>query len=143
MTEKLNVFIDTNTLLSGLIFPRGNEYKILRLVYQRKIELMLSEYVIEEARRIFDKKFQASRIKLKKFLTVVPYKSIRIPAKEEIDKHKGSIRDEKDLPILVSAIYAQPDYFISGDRDFLECEYKEKLNIMKSKAFLDINKGLL
>lgn len=51
---RFKVFIDTNILLSGVFFE-GNESKILDLV---EIDLVTSEDVVEELRKVVKKKTQ-------------------------------------------------------------------------------------
>ena len=51
------VFIDTNTLVSGLLFA-GNEAKLLNLALDEKIKLVMSEQVVEETKRTLVEKFR-------------------------------------------------------------------------------------
>lgn len=54
---------------------------------------------------------------LENFLKDITYDSITTP--EKIDARKSPyIRDVQDLPILVSAIMADVDILITGDKDF-------------------------
>lgn len=46
------------------------------------------------------------------------------------------IRDPKDLPILVSAMVAQPDIIVTGDLDFHTPEIKEYFTVMTPADFL-------
>lgn len=137
-TKKIiRVFIDTNILISGIIF-KGNEHKILNLCIKKKINLLLSEYVIKEAHRVFSKKFPEHLYLLKNTLDILNYELIKIPKKEEIKKHTYLTKDITDLPIVISAINAKPDYFISGDKDFFTNKIRQKLKVVTSKEFLDI-----
>lgn len=44
------VLIDVSILISGLVFLRGNEHRILKLAEDKAITLILPEFVLEEAR---------------------------------------------------------------------------------------------
>jgi len=46
------------------------------------------------------------------------------------------IRDQKDLPILVSAMVAQPDIIVTGDLDFHTPEIQEHFTVMTPGDFL-------
>jgi len=46
--------------------------------------------------------------------------------------------NKKDVPILVSALKASPDFFITGDKDFNSEEIKKMLNVIKTRDFLNI-----
>ena len=56
---------------------------------------------------------------------------------EKIDANKyPSIRDKKDLPVLVSAITEDIDILITGDKDFSDVEI-EKPEILTPTQFLE------
>ena len=57
---------------------------------------------------------------------------VRISSKGQVN-----IRDEKDLPILVSAIIGDVDMFITGDKDF-HCVDIEKPQIVFTKDFSEM-----
>jgi len=63
---------------------------------------------------------------------IVPAKKYRgfIPAATEL------IRDKKDAPILACALAVKPDYFVTGDKDFLTKEIREKVNTLAPSEFL-------
>ena len=46
------ILIDTNILVSGLVFLEGNEHRILKLAEERTMVLILPEFVLEEARMV-------------------------------------------------------------------------------------------
>jgi len=48
--SKFTVLIDTNILLSGLVFLDDNEHRILKLAEDKAISLALPEFVLKEAR---------------------------------------------------------------------------------------------
>jgi predicted nucleic acid-binding protein len=44
--SKPRVLLDTNILISGMVFSGGNEHKILKLAESREIVLILPDFVI-------------------------------------------------------------------------------------------------
>ena len=56
MRKALRVFINTNVLLSGLLFS-GNEHRILKSAQQGKLKLVISQDVIEKAEAVIRRKF--------------------------------------------------------------------------------------
>lgn len=46
------VLMDTNVLISGLVFSGGNEHRILRLAEDGEITLVLPEFVLQETERV-------------------------------------------------------------------------------------------
>ena len=62
------VLIDTNILVSGLVFTKGNEHKILRLAEGKEITLVLPEFVLKEARTVLSHRFPGHEILLDVFV---------------------------------------------------------------------------
>jgi len=118
----LRVLIDTNILLSGLFFE-GNEEKILNAFRLGKIQLIIPEHVLTEAKRNIQKKGTKlgnqeealrtleSIIQNAKIVPISTYYS-------NFEKAKEMIRDPEDAPILAAVLSAEHDYFVSGDKDF-------------------------
>jgi len=50
---KPTVLIDTNILVSGLVFLKGNEHKILKLAEDKTIVLILPQFVLHDATMVF------------------------------------------------------------------------------------------
>ena len=138
MATKHLVFIDTNILLSGIVFPGGNEYKILNFCLQSKFDLILCQAVLEEAKRVFNDKFPSHKQQLTKFVNKSKHKTAAFPTKSEIAHYEGFLKDKFDLPILVSAIKSNPDYFITGDKGFYMCKNKVDFKILSSREFLGL-----
>lgn len=62
-----------------------------------------------------------------------------IPAKRYrglISAATGLIKDRKDAPILACALAVKPDYFVTGDKDFLTKEIRERVNTLTPGEFL-------
>ncbi|MBS7622766.1 hypothetical protein KEJ39_03720 [Candidatus Bathyarchaeota archaeon] len=56
---KIKDLIDTNILISGLVFLKGNEHEILKLAEERKIVLVHPEFVLEEGRSVLPRSFKS------------------------------------------------------------------------------------
>ena len=140
MAVKPRVVVDTNVLLSGL-FWRGTPHLVLELAKEKYIKLYLPASVINETKRVireikpegitlFDEflKHYAAELKFKKkdFET-------------NLEKAKKLLQDPSDTPILASLMSNPPDFFVSGDQDFLIHKVREisRLNILTSRAFLE------
>ncbi len=50
---------------------------------------------------------------------------------------ENTIRDPKDRPILRAALNAHADYFLTGDKDFLESSVTDP-RILSASTFLDM-----
>jgi putative PIN family toxin of toxin-antitoxin system len=110
--------IVTNVLISGIIFPRF-AFEILNLAFKQEIRLFLPETVLEEAKVKVRDKFPDLSPELEKLLSNCPFELIPDPEEGEVIKNKGLVRDESDIPIILSAIQAKVDFFITGDKDII------------------------
>jgi len=89
---KPTVLIDTNVLISGLVFLRGNEHSILKLAEDKAITLLLPQLVIEDARIVFARRFPSHEALLAAFLSraehaVLPWKEIE----ESVSLHENKV----------------------------------------------------
>jgi predicted nucleic acid-binding protein len=81
------------------------------------------------------KKFKEKALNVEKFLSKFSYELIYTPDDFDI-KEYPLIRDKNDLPVLVSAIIADVDIIISGDKDLLTLDI-EKPEVLTPKKFLE------
>lgn len=140
--SKPRALLDTNILVSGLIYSKGREHRILKLAEEGDIHLLLPEAVIEEAREVIDRKFPGYSILLEIFLSRVGYETIgKEYVRGVVDRVMTHLRDKKDAPILASALVAKPDYVVSGDRvlreDLKRCrEVATRSRVCSTREFL-------
>ncbi len=129
------VFIDTNTLVSGLLFT-GNEAKLLDLALDGKIKLVISEQVVEETKRTLVDKFRLNPA-ISSVVVVGWSKAAEIveASKWEAGKFKD-LTDVKDAQILAAAIKSKVDFFVSGDKIFHQEKIKRMINVVTTKQFL-------
>ena len=62
------VLIDTNILVSGLVFGKGNEHQILEIAENKSITLVLPEFVLEETRAVLRQRFSGHEMLLDVYL---------------------------------------------------------------------------
>src|SRR3989344_6539542 len=118
------VIIETNVLLSGLFF-KGNERKLLEHSVLGRVELIVPEHVLLETRNIIARKagkMGNSEDALAALDIIIGRAKIAKIAEYagSLKKASGMIRDKKDAPILAAVLSLEHDYFVSGDKDFLE-----------------------
>lgn len=119
--SRVTVLIDTNILVSGLVFLGGNEHRILKLAEDRTITLVLPEFVLEEARTVLGHQFPGHELLLDAFLlraeyTMVPRKRIE----QGISHYQRAVRDAKDAAVLTSTILSKPNFAVTGDKTLRE-----------------------
>ena len=125
----MRVMLDTNIIISAGIFG-GGRLSQLTLMIADKFNLVLSSAIIDELRIVIAKKFSDKASVLERFLKRLSYEISYTPAVIDEDIYP-MIRDKKDYPILASAIIADVDILITGDKDFdpIDIERPEIMNI--------------
>jgi putative PIN family toxin of toxin-antitoxin system len=113
----LRVLVDTNVVLSAILFPKGAAAKAFVNIVENH-HLVLSDYTFSELYDVFERKFRNRIPALDFFIDALTYEAISPP--ETIDPNEyPDLRDPDDLPILTSAVKAECDYLVSGDKDLL------------------------
>lgn len=129
----MRVFVDTNVIISSFLFPNGKVSYVFSHIMETH-DLLISSYSIKECENVFNRKFPAKMEQLQNFFNEIQYQLIETPL--IFDKRKyPSIRDNNDLPILVSAIISDSDILITGDRDFSELILKKPLIFTPNQYF--------
>ncbi len=112
----LRVMTDTNIIASGLLFPSSVAARAFEKVLDEHT-LVLCTYIIEETRRVFERKFPGHLDGLGWFLAELGCEAFRTPRKVRPERYPR-IRGAADLPILASAIEAGVDLLVTADQDF-------------------------
>jgi putative PIN family toxin of toxin-antitoxin system len=126
--------IDTNVLISAILFPKSQLTIVIQSVTEAHT-LVLCSHIIEELNEIFKKKFREKSHLLDKFLSKVAFELVYTPA-DINSANYPDIRDKGDLPILVSALLSDVDILITGDKDFFEVEI-DKPEIVSPREYLE------
>ena len=129
----MRVMIDTNVLVSALLFP-GQRMNTLMYKVTMEHQLVLSSYVVEELLNVTRRKFPNKVEAVDLLLSQLPFELVYTPKKPKPGLFE--IRDIKDYPVLYSAITEGIDVFVTGDSDFNDVEL-EKPEIITPAGFLE------
>jgi predicted nucleic acid-binding protein len=128
--------VDANVLVAGIGWPRW-PYAILQHVLAGDFQLVLTPYVIEEARRNLQRIAPATLPTFDEFLALSEYETVADPTPEEIVAQQQIVRDPNDVPVAVAAMKAQLDCLISSDKDLTESEeLKKHVAVLLPAVFL-------
>lgn len=130
----MRVMIDTNVLLSGLIFHSRNMRKVMQIASNDTNVLLLSTFGIDEAREVVERKWPDRVGDLEFYLLELNFETIVTPLHLKLGLF--DIRDSNDYPILYSAIMGAADVLVTGDKDFDDVQV-ETPKIMTPTQFLD------
>ena len=119
----MKILVDTNILISALLFPKSKPAKTLIYVSEQH-EMVLCDQNLREVREVLQRKAAHVLPDAEVLLNELSY--------EFAEK---LIRDAKDQPILNAAIVADVDVILTGDKDFL-CLEMEHPKCMTVADFL-------
>lgn len=128
----MRIMLDTNVLISMFVFKSmGN---VIDAIVD-KHSIVLCSYVIDELHEVIERKFPNKQKDLEEFLLKLPFELIYTP--KVIDTHDlFEIRDADDEKVLYSAMLADVDILLTGDKDFSDIEI-EKPEILTPREFLE------
>ena len=131
----MRIMIDTNVLISAILFTGSLPTDTIKKVIE-EYNLVLCPHIIEELHIVFERKFPERIKNLERFLSKLSYELVYTPIDIQ-EEGFPVIRDKWDLPILASAMMAEVDIIITGDKDFQSIEI-EKPTILTPREFFDI-----
>ncbi|HEY4011217.1 MAG TPA: putative toxin-antitoxin system toxin component, PIN family [Acidobacteriaceae bacterium] len=114
----LRIVLDTNVLVSGVGYPASIPGNILRLCQVGAVDLVLSDYILDEFSRVL-LRFRPLKFTPEQVNPLL--KNIRLFALlvEPDMANDDSLRDPADRKILATLRASNADYLITGDKDLL------------------------
>ena len=114
------VFLDSGVLLEGLLAPWSASRAVLVLSRRRVFKIVLAKYVQGEVEDNLlellasDTRLGSEIINVYgTLLRLLNPEYVPLPSKPEVDRHRHLIRHQADVPVLVSALNASPDWFLT------------------------------
>jgi len=92
---------------------------ILERFIEGRLMVVVSQQVLGEVIRTIKEKLPEALPALRKLMVNAPPEIRKDPMPEEVKRWRGLL-DIGDAAILAAAVAAQPDYFVTGDRHFIE-----------------------
>lgn len=129
----MRVMIDTNVLVSGLLFPASQMNAIMVHIINRH-KLVISSYVLAEFKDVVRRKFPRHVDHIDELLRGMSYELVYTP--DTMEASAFSIRDEADYPVLYTAIIEGVDILITGDKDFADIDL-DTPEIMTPRQFME------
>jgi len=130
----MEVMLDTNVLFSAIFFPSERMNGFFSLLTKNH-NVVLCSYSLEELYRVTKRKLPQRLPDIEIFLQKLPYRFVYTPRNDLIEDD-FNLRDPADYPIILSAVIADVDILITGDRDF-ENVTLEKPEIMTPSDFIN------
>lgn len=124
----MRVFLDTNVLVSAF-FGRGLCSDLMARLLRSRHEILIGESVVREYLRIAQSKFGATPASLEFSLEVLRRQRIVPDGTETF----SSISDPDDRPIVGSALAAEAELFVTGDKVLLVLKDLEGMPIVSPR----------
>jgi predicted nucleic acid-binding protein len=120
--RSLRVFPDSNVLIEGLFAPWSASRAILILARLHSFRLVLSPYVEAEVERALLNRLARDPADGARLiddyglaLTLLAPERVDRISREELAAHRTFIRHIHDVPVLVTAMKAQPDWLVTSN----------------------------
>jgi hypothetical protein len=136
----IRAVLDANQFDSALIKPDSNPARILDCLKDNMFQLVISESIIEEIKRILLYPKLKKIHGLEKEETDLFFEDLIVFAYFTPEKLRleAISKDPSDNKYLICAVEGKADYIISGDHHLLNLGIWEGINIITSKEFLDL-----
>ena len=123
------VLVDTNVVISALLFPTSTPAQALMLVLDEH-RLVLTDWILAELREVVGRKRPDLLPALEAFLAGIDFE-LAEPGHSVV-----AISDPDDQPILDAAVAAAVDVVVTGDKHFLSLGL-EQPRILTARGFVD------
>lgn len=138
MTDRPRAVVDTNLVVSALVFARGRA-STLRTAWQaEQFDPLVSRSTATELLRVLAyPKFKLSEAEQEELLAdYLPYcTTVRMPSKLPT---VPACRDPFDVPFLELAIAGDADYLVTGDKDLLSLAKRFPVTIVTVDTFVTL-----
>lgn len=132
----MRVFLDTNVIVSATA-TRGLCADVLRTVIEFH-ELVVSEHLVEELRRILKDKFGAPAELIDDVVWLLRQDTV---AADVLPVADLPLKDPADLAIVSSAINGSAAVLITGDKEVLGLRRVGSMEILTPRQFWDMERG--
>ena len=126
--KKLNVFVDANTIISGVAFE-GNEALLLKLGSGGACRLVSTRYVIDEvARALQAREFDLTEDETTSILSVI-YRSVVVyenVKRGALSKYLARLDDKRNAHVWAAFEKLKCDILVTGDKELLRKVPKAK-----------------
>ncbi len=115
----MKLFVDANTLVSGLVFA-GNERLLLEIARYGACDLITNRHVHRELVEVLARPgLGLSEVEQRRLIALLDrsVSTAKDPAVEKMRHSRNRLRDEEDLPVLVGFETSDCDYLVTGDRE--------------------------
>ncbi len=137
MSEGPRAVVDTNLVVSALIFGKGRPFKLRSAWQTGRFHPLVSKCTATELLRVLAyPKFKLTEAEREDLLAdYLPYcTTVKLPARPPA---VPECRDPFDVPFLELSLAGKADYLVTGDKDLLSLAAQCRVPIVTAEAFLN------
>jgi putative PIN family toxin of toxin-antitoxin system len=135
----IRVTADTNIFVSALNYPGGKPFQLLKLAIEGKINLTVSEAILDEIEDVLQRRFLFSQKDLAEARSLITDTARTVKPAVQLEVIK---EDPDDDRILECAVASGSDYIVTGDKDLLRLKSYDSIQILSVSDFLDMMDAL-
>jgi uncharacterized protein len=114
----LRVVLDSNVILSGMMYPGSPPGLIARAWWDGKLGVVLSRFILDEVKRVLPR-LQRLQLAPNEFLDLTDSLAFLADLVEPDPQTEPTLRDPNDQLVLGTFRAADAHYLITGDKDLL------------------------
>ena len=131
----MKVVLDTNVIISGLLFSGGSPDRIVRALLTGRLRNITSPDLLTELRRVMLKKFSLSEEKLTLLIGLVADNSTVVYPLERFSVVRA---DDADNRVLECAFTGGANYIVTGDaRHLLNLKVWKDIHLVSPADFVE------
>lgn len=119
MLPVARVFLDTSVIFAAILSPEGGARMVFRLGEIGYLQLMAGKQVLKECEAVVQRKAPQTLPELAVLLDVVNMTITPEASEENLERAKSLVIYPPDAWVLAEAMQANPDWFLSHDRQHL------------------------
>jgi uncharacterized protein len=135
----LSATLDANILVSGLAYPRGKPFQLLRRAIEGDFNLTVSQPIVEETLDVLSRKFGFPAEDIAEARALIEDAARIVAPAVELDVIQ---EDPDDNRVLECAVSAGADYIVTGDDHLLRLGRYDSIRIVSVAEFLEIDPKL-
>ena len=130
---KPRVVLDSNVIISGFAFERGNPATILEWLFWGEIEVYISPFILEEISKSFREDFDWSESRIEEAVLLLRAYCIVIDPEPNAATPELTPADNR---ILDCAVLGKVQYLVTGDKGILQLKEFGGVVIVRPAEFL-------
>ncbi len=132
MNTQRRVVLDTNVLVSALVFPGGQGEAALRRIIEHTDQLVLSRPIVDELLDVLARKFARDAEELAHVAVFVTELAVIVAPRRRL----RVVKDDPDNRILECAVAGRAEIIVTGDKALLALTRYKTIRILSLRGYL-------